>query len=189
MDSFTCKVKEVFSQEAYPGKESYLTEVVVHPDTKIRDLKVKLCGDAIDFKAIIFKHETPMDDESLESCGITEDATLVWGAHCILLHQHPNKTDSDGSSDEDSDCSDDEAGVVKESSIPSDYKKARLSDENEEEGGARVGMRVSVRFDESEWYDGTIVKMNGGGEVKIRYDDGSEEDTKFPDDDIVIKSV
>lgn len=59
------------------------------------------------------------------------------------------------------------------------------------------GMRVRVRFDHDMWYSGTIVSVGEGAEydhkkgqvlydVRIRYDDGSSEETKFPDPDISI---
>lgn len=60
-------------------------------------------------------------------------------------------------------------------------------------------MRVKTRFDENQYYMGTIVEVNkiadGGGKAKkidekftitIRYDDGTEEHAEFPDPDIQL---
>jgi hypothetical protein len=60
------------------------------------------------------------------------------------------------------------------------------------------GMRVRVRFDNNMWYSGTILSVAIDGafydhsqkkmvyDIRIHYDDGSIEDTHFPDPDVSI---
>ena len=62
-----------------------------------------------------------------------------------------------------------------------------------------VGMRVSVRFDETRWYGGTITKVKDdskkGGKklspgqrlLSIDYDDGNQEEAAYPDPDILLR--
>lgn len=59
-----------------------------------------------------------------------------------------------------------------------------------------VGMRVKVRFEEDEWYGGTLLHVGDEEndkktkrkrvEICIQYDDGSTEDATFPDPDIIL---
>jgi hypothetical protein len=61
-----------------------------------------------------------------------------------------------------------------------------------------AGMRVKVRFDQDEYYYGTLVKVTEVSEknkkktkrpsakISIQYDDGSSEEAIFPDPDIVL---
>ena len=66
------------------------------------------------------------------------------------------------------------------------------------------GMRVKVRFDQENWYGGTIIKVTKNSHekdasstnkktgkkkqfsIKIQYDDGAKEETCFPDPDILL---
>lgn len=48
------------------------------------------------------------------------------------------------------------------------------------------GMRVKVRFDDNVWYGGSITGVLSLDKIKIEYDDGTEEVSDFPDNDIVI---
>ena len=61
-----------------------------------------------------------------------------------------------------------------------------------------VGMRVSVRFDETTWYGGTITKIKDGKKggkklppgqrlLSIDYDDGNKEEAVYPDPDILLR--
>jgi len=48
------------------------------------------------------------------------------------------------------------------------------------------GTRVEVLFDKSTWYGGVITSvLEGGSRIKIKYDDGGDEETGYPDKDIV----
>ena len=52
-------------------------------------------------------------------------------------------------------------------------------------------MRVSVKFEDGDWYDGELAQCirngnNKGWKLLIQYDDGDEEHAKYPDDDIML---
>ena len=52
-----------------------------------------------------------------------------------------------------------------------------------------MGMRVKSKFDCGDWYEGEVIKVKrnkGGNVIKIavKYDDGVEEECRWPDDDI-----
>ena len=54
-----------------------------------------------------------------------------------------------------------------------------------------VGMRVKVKFEDGDNYEGSVtkVKKGKGGEIVkigVEYDDGDEEECKWPDKDVVI---
>ena len=54
-----------------------------------------------------------------------------------------------------------------------------------------MGMRVKVKFEDGDYYEGSVtkVKKNKGGDIVkigVEYDDGDEEECKWPDDDINI---
>jgi len=63
-----------------------------------------------------------------------------------------------------------------------------------------VGMRVSVRFDETRWYGGTITGIKDGAKkggkkltpgqrlLSIDYDDGNQEEAVYPDPDVLLRS-
>lgn len=64
-------------------------------------------------------------------------------------------------------------------------------------GVPTVGMRVKVKFDGHESYDGKITKVElkkkkqrsdqEAYNIQIHYDDGTEEDTSYPDPDIELE--
>ena len=57
-----------------------------------------------------------------------------------------------------------------------------------------VGDRVKAKFDDGDWYEGTVgsVKRGKVGEVvrvEIDYDDNTKEGCKWPDEDIVLVGI
>mmetsp|Transcript_31665 Transcript_31665/g.40598 ORF Transcript_31665/g.40598 Transcript_31665/m.40598 type:complete len:942 (-) Transcript_31665:111-2936(-) len=52
------------------------------------------------------------------------------------------------------------------------------------------GRRIKVKFENNIWYGGTVEGFDSpNGVLHIKYDDGTHENTKFPDDDIVVESI
>eukprot|EP00579_Thalassiosira_antarctica_P026811 CAMPEP_0202004042 /NCGR_PEP_ID=MMETSP0905-20130828/9464_1 /ASSEMBLY_ACC=CAM_ASM_000554 /TAXON_ID=420261 /ORGANISM="Thalassiosira antarctica, Strain CCMP982" /LENGTH=771 /DNA_ID=CAMNT_0048561297 /DNA_START=15 /DNA_END=2330 /DNA_ORIENTATION=- len=50
-----------------------------------------------------------------------------------------------------------------------------------------TGLKVKVRFDDNEWYGGVIAYvMKKGHQIEIKFDDGTTEVSKFPDNDVII---
>ena len=79
---------------------------------------------------------------------------------------------------------------VTDSSATSSVSTKRKRD-GKEKRIIEVGMRVKVKFEDGEYYEGNVTKVKrgkGGDVVKIgvEYDDGEEEECNWPDDDIVI---
>jgi len=48
-----------------------------------------------------------------------------------------------------------------------------------------VGQRVQVKFTEGV-FKGTVVQLFPGGKIRVKYDDGEEEEMKYPDDDVEL---
>jgi len=75
-------------------------------------------------------------------------------------------------------------------------KKDAVAKKGKSAGLPKVGMRVSVRFDKGKMYGGAITKVKplkkqkkdkkGECNITIQYDDGTSEETAFPDPDIVV---
>ena len=75
------------------------------------------------------------------------------------------------------------------SKVSNDSKRKR--DVKEKEEMIDVGVRVKVKFEDGEFYEGIVtkIKRNRGGEIVkigVEYDDGDEEECKWPDKDIDI---
>ena len=75
------------------------------------------------------------------------------------------------------------------SKVSNDSKRKR--DVKEKEEFIELGMRVKVKFGDGDYYEGSVakVKRGKGGEIVkigVEYDDGDEEECKWPDNDVVI---
>ena len=78
---------------------------------------------------------------------------------------------------------------------PSTTIKQKRKERNEEKpsnrANVKVGDRVKAKFDDGDWYEGSVSSVKRGkvGEVVrvwIDYDDNSKEESKWPDKDIVL---
>ena len=84
------------------------------------------------------------------------------------------------------------AKVVHQSSSNKAKRKERTAeDKTMVNGDVEDGSRLKVKFKGGVWYKGSVssvVKGNGGEVVKvgISYDDGDEEESDWPDEDIVL---
>ena len=70
-------------------------------------------------------------------------------------------------------------------------KKSKRGERVEENTDVKVGDRVKAKFDDGDWYEGSVSSVKRGkvGEVVrvwIDYDDNSYEEVKWPDKDIVV---
>jgi len=93
----------------------------------------------------------------------------------------------DTSDDDISGSSDDENQYDTERPTREVLKWVRAMDPDEQRNFVSVGMRVKVRFDDNLWYGGVIVRVMLQGEmIKIDFDDGAREVSKFPDNDIIV---
>eukprot|EP00546_Thalassionema_frauenfeldii_P009113 CAMPEP_0178917458 /NCGR_PEP_ID=MMETSP0786-20121207/13259_1 /TAXON_ID=186022 /ORGANISM="Thalassionema frauenfeldii, Strain CCMP 1798" /LENGTH=2172 /DNA_ID=CAMNT_0020591013 /DNA_START=88 /DNA_END=6606 /DNA_ORIENTATION=- len=74
--------------------------------------------------------------------------------------------------------------------VSSAILNGKTEDTNSDELIPEEGMRVRVKYEQDEWYTGTITEVeeqtNGESEITIQYDDGSVEHANFPDPDIVL---
>ena len=94
--------------------------------------------------------------------------------------------ESSGASDDDDNDDDDERTTGNNKG-----KRKERSDDNVRSKDVEVGLRVKVKFEDGKWYEGNVISLKRGkvGEVmniKIGYDDGDEEECKWPDKDIII---
>mgnify|MGYP003847435219 CR=1 FL=1 len=70
-------------------------------------------------------------------------------------------------------------------------KKAKRKERMEESIDVKVGDRVKAKFDDGDWYEGTVSsvkigKVGGVVRVEIDYDDNTTETCRWPDKDIVL---
>jgi len=76
------------------------------------------------------------------------------------------------------------------SKVSKDLTKRKRDDE--EKVLIEVGMRVKVKFDDGEYYEGSVTKVKKDEavfKISVNYDDGEEEECIWPDDDIVIEGM
>lgn len=155
------------------------------PPTQMVLEKNKLCNYSSCTNKAIARGKCRRHDKE---CRINDSANSI-NAPVQLICQPTNDESAKrntSDNDDDSIVHKSYGGTDRPTRVVLTWVRANMSDRKQRRH-VHVGMRVKVRFKGSVWYGGiTAGVIDRGQKIKIRFDDGTEEVSDFPDGDIII---